>query len=78
MPDLLIFRKQSDGPRAQNIIRRFAERTGLDPDQHDGSVIFDLGPDDHQIEVVRTLTEIDPEWPEHLSLGDPAAEPGGD
>lgn len=78
MPDLLVLVKQSEGPRAENIIRRFAERTGLEPEQDGGSVTFLLRPEDHQIEVVRTLTEIDPEWAEHLALRDPAAEPSSD
>lgn len=78
MPDLLILRELNGGPRAENIIRRFCERTGLEPEQHEDSAMFELGPEDHQLDVVRTLTEIDPEWAEHLSLGDPAAEPSSD
>lgn len=78
MPDLLILRQHNEGARAANIIRRFGERTGLEPDQRGGTATFHLGPEDHQIEVVRTLTEIDPDWAEHVSLGDPAAEPSNE
>jgi hypothetical protein len=39
--------------------------------------VFELGPEDHSVHVVRTLTEIDPEWAVHVALGDPGAAPEG-
>ena len=78
MSDQLVLVKHSEDARSENIVRRFAERTGLTAESHDGTVVFPLGPDDHRIDIVQTLTEIDPEWGEHLSLGDPGAQPSGD
>lgn len=68
---------RGDGDRAQEIIRSFQERTGLAGERTDARAVFELGPEDHSVEVIRTLTEIDPEWSEHVALGDPGAQPAG-
>ena len=72
MADRLILRPQGDPAEAQRIIDAFAERTGLAPEPSAaGGTEFALGSDDHAIKVVQTLTEVAPDWAEHLELGDP-------
>jgi hypothetical protein len=62
----------SDGERGRSIIAAFADRTGLEAhDLPDGGAEFMLGPGDHEVHLVHTLTEIDPRWTDHLALGDP-------
>jgi hypothetical protein len=73
--DQLVLEERGDSGRAQEIIRAFAERTRLSAETEGRRSVFTLGPDAHSVEVVQTLTEIDPEWTEHLALGDPGAEP---
>jgi hypothetical protein len=73
--DQLILFTRGDLSRAQQIVRAFAERTGLTPSEVAGGVSFALGPDDHRIQVVQVLTDIDAGWSAHLSLGDPQSEP---
>ena len=75
--DQLILQSRGDGARAQEIIQAFGERTGLAAARDGERTVFELGPDDHSVPVVQTLTEIDPEWAEHVALGDPGAAPDG-
>lgn len=75
MSDRIVLVPHGDGAEAQSIIDAFADRTGLEPDELTEGVEFLLGPDDHGIEVVATLNEIDPGWTDHLALGDPGADP---
>jgi hypothetical protein len=75
MADRLILLSRGDEQRSRQIIDAFQERTGLSAQQEDDRAVFELSPDDHRIEVVQTLTEIDPEWGQHVALGDPGAEP---
>jgi len=75
MSDQLVLLTQGDEERSRQIIDAFAQKTGLSANRRPDGVAFELGPDDHRIEVVRTLTEIDSGWSEHVALGDPGAEP---
>ena len=72
MADTVTLIRKSDDPAADDIIEAFAERTGLDhEDTEDGEgVIFDVS-DDHELQVVQTLTDIDPDWTDHLEVGQP-------
>lgn len=55
------------------ILDRFEERTGLESQPIDGDARqYPLEGDDHQVEVVGTLTDIDEDWSEHLALQDPS------
>jgi len=74
MADRIVLLSRGDETRAQEIIDSFAEQTGLEPTEIDGGAEFPLGPDDHDVDVVETLNEIDDSWPDHLELGDPAGE----
>ncbi|HYF28049.1 MAG TPA: hypothetical protein VD931_20060 [Baekduia sp.] len=76
MASTITLQPRTDAPdphAAAAIIARFGEETGLEgEDTPEGGRIFDVD-DDHEIEVVQTLDEIDPDWPEHIALEDPAA-----
>ena len=75
MADQLVLVRREREPRAEEIIQSFARRTGLKPQDRQASVVFELGPEDHRIDIVQTLTQIDSQWSEYLALGDPAADP---
>ncbi len=63
-----------DGSRFEEIVDEFSSRTGLEFSELDGGgARFPLAGEDHAVPVVQTLTDIDPDWSEHLALGDPAA-----
>jgi hypothetical protein len=73
MADRLIFLPQGDPEAARRIVDAFAEQTGLTPQPSaEGGTEFALGSEDHQIKVVQTLTGIDPDWSDHVALGDPS------
>ena len=73
MADRLILVPRGDAAEAQRIIDAFGERTGLaGAPAAGGGTEFPLGPEDHGIKVVETLTAIADDWPEHVALGDPA------
>lgn len=73
MADRIILLGDEDSTEARHIIDRFAEETGIEPTEDGGTWTFELSADDHDIDVTQTLNEIDPDWPERLELGDPAA-----
>jgi hypothetical protein len=43
----------------------------LQPHEIPGGAEFPLEGKDHEIEVVQTLTGIDPSWTDHVALGSP-------
>jgi hypothetical protein len=62
--------KDDDGER---ILDEFEQQTDLAPD-NSGSAerrVYALEGEDHQIEIVETLTDIDPEWSQHIALEQP-------
>jgi hypothetical protein len=63
-----------DEDRFEQIIGEFAARTGLESSPVEGGgARFPVAGVEHAVPVVQTLSEIDPDWSEHLALGDPAA-----
>lgn len=76
MADRIVLLTLGDAATARHIIDEFAQRTGLRPQDVDGGAAFPLEGDDHQVQVVQTLTEIDPQWTDHLMVGDPEGAPG--
>jgi hypothetical protein len=54
---------------AERILDEFEERTGLEPElsDDDDRRVYPLSGDDHQVDVVQTLTDIDEDWAEHLA-----------
>jgi hypothetical protein len=58
---------------AQRILDAFEQRTGLEAeDASDGARVYPIEGDEHQIDVVQTLTDIDEDWTDHIAVGDPA------
>jgi hypothetical protein len=62
--------QDDDGER---ILAEFEDRTGLEPELADDDArIYDVEGDEHRLEIVETLDDIDDAWTEHVSLGSPA------
>jgi hypothetical protein len=71
MADTLILIPQDD--EAERILDEFEDQTGLQPDQGDDDArVYALEGEDHRVEVVQALTDIDEDWSEHVTLGSPA------
>jgi hypothetical protein len=71
MADTIILIPKDDD--AERILAEFEERTGLEPETGDDDErIYPIEGDDHRIEIVETLDDIDTEWPKHVALGSPA------
>ncbi len=70
MADQIILTKLDD--EADRILDAFADETGLEREDHADHAHFPIEADDHDIDVVQTLTDIDEDWTEHVGLGDPA------
>jgi hypothetical protein len=68
---LTLIPQDDDG---EKILDEFEVRTGLEPEQtgDDDERIYPLEGEDHRIEIVETLDDIDTEWTHHVSLGSPA------
>ncbi len=63
-----------DPAEADRLMAAFADKTGLPYDQTDEGRVFEIdSPDQHQIDLVATLDEIDGGWPKHLALELPDA-----
>jgi hypothetical protein len=58
--------------QAEPVVHAFAERTGLTPTTAGDAWIFDVDGQEHGLNVVQTLTDIDPSWTDHVGLQDPA------
>jgi|tagenome__1003787_1003787.scaffolds.fasta_scaffold20667534_2 hypothetical protein len=54
------------------IVERFAEATGLEAEAEGDAQVFEVEGTEHEIPIVQTLDDIDPDWPEHVELGEPA------
>jgi hypothetical protein len=55
-------------PEGDRILDAFEERTGLESEKPDDQTrVYPLEGDDHRVDVVQTLTEIDARWSDHLS-----------
>jgi hypothetical protein len=61
------------GDRADAIVGRFADETGLTPERRDEDWVFPVSGDEHEIKVVQTLTGIDEHWSDHVGFREPDA-----
>jgi hypothetical protein len=63
--------KDDDGER---ILDEFEEQTELTASEGEDEArrVYAIEGDDHEIEVVQTLTDIDPEWSDHVAVEMPA------
>lgn len=68
MADQIIIQKLGGSPQADEILDEFERRTGLQADVQDDGRIYELHDDEHRTRVVRTLTEIEPAWTDHLGF----------
>jgi hypothetical protein len=60
-------------PDADRILDAFEEQTGLEAEESDEETrVYPLEGEDHQIEIVQTLTDIDEGWTDHLTVQAPA------
>jgi hypothetical protein len=71
MAGQVILLREGDPQHADEIIGAFAEQTGLQAREIDGGASFLIKGSEHAINVIQTLDEIDPDWTEHVALGDP-------
>jgi hypothetical protein len=56
-----------DHAEADRILDAFEERTGLEPEESvDDTRVYPLEGEDHKVDVVQTLTDIDEHWPRYL------------
>jgi hypothetical protein len=59
----------NDTDDAARILDAFEERTGLHAEQPDAQRrVYPLEGEDHSVKVVQTLTEIDADWTDHLTV----------
>jgi hypothetical protein len=62
--------KDDDGER---ILDEFEQQTDLAAEEDGGEArVYPLDGEDHQIEIIDTLNDIDPEWTQHIALEMPA------
>jgi hypothetical protein len=66
---IILISQDDDGER---ILDQFEERTGLEAEKGDDDErIYPIEGDDHRIEIVETLDDIDTDWTKHVALGQP-------
>jgi hypothetical protein len=62
--------QDDDGER---ILDEFEQRTGLEAEVGDEDErIYPIEGEEHRIEIVDTLDDIDTDWTKHVALGSPA------
>ncbi|MEA2276525.1 MAG: hypothetical protein QOC78_1485 [Solirubrobacteraceae bacterium] len=66
MPNVVVLRKR--GPRADEILDAFEERTRLAARDGDEARIFTLAGAGHEVDVEGQLDAVDPAWAEHVEL----------
>jgi len=71
MADHICLLKLGDSTQAERIMDRFEQRTGLTAEQTTGGRMYALAAEEHEVDVVQTLTMIDEDWTDHLALQDP-------
>ncbi|HET6509832.1 MAG TPA: hypothetical protein VFG42_23765 [Baekduia sp.] len=72
MADSITFLAKDD--EGQRILDELEQQTDLRAEAGDegDTRVYPLEDEEHRIEIVQTLTDIDPEWSEHLALQMPA------
>lgn len=70
----LLLSDDGDPAEADRLMAAFTDKTRLPYDETDDGRIFEIqSSDQHQIDFVATLDEIDGGWPKHLALELPDA-----
>jgi hypothetical protein len=73
MADTITFLPKDD--EGERILDEFEQQTDLEAEagaDGDAARVYPLEGSDHQTEIVQTLTDIDPEWTQHIALEMPA------
>jgi hypothetical protein len=72
MADTITLLPQDDD--GERILDEFEQQTGLEPEDATAGEarVYPLEGEDHQTEVVQTLTDIDADWSQHIALEMPA------
>jgi hypothetical protein len=74
MADTITFLPKDD--EGERILDEFEQQTDLETEagEEDGAAarVYSLEGSDHRVEIVQTLTDINPEWSEHIALEMPA------
>lgn len=68
MADRIILQKLDGSAEAERILDEFEQRTGLQPDVQADGRSYELHGDDHRTQIVRTLTDIEAKWTDHLGF----------
>jgi hypothetical protein len=68
MADLLILRVLDGSSDGERILDEFEQRTELRGEAVGGERRYEIDAEHHRTRVVRTLTEIDPAWTDHLGF----------
>jgi hypothetical protein len=72
MADTITFLPKDD--EGERILDEFEQQTDLEatPGTDESARAYALEGEDHRVEIVQTLTDIDPEWSRHIALEMPA------
>ncbi|MCW2983270.1 MAG: hypothetical protein JWR63_840 [Conexibacter sp.] len=71
MANTITFLAQDDD--GERILDEFEQQTDLVPEEGGGAErVYALEGDDHRIEIIQTLDDIDTTWPQHIALESPA------
>ena len=68
MTHLVILHPLDGSSDADRILEEFERRTGLEPGERGADRYYELHDEDHRERIVRTLTEIDPRWTDHVGF----------
>ena len=71
MSDLIILTTVGDPDEAVRIMDAFEAETGLSGDVRGDERDYEIDGEDHRAKVVQTLTDVDPDWTDHVGLRDP-------
>lgn len=72
MADTITFLPKDDA--GERILDEFEQQTDLEASSggDESARAYALAGEDHRVEIVQTLTDIDPKWSEHIALEMPA------
>jgi len=72
MAELVILQTLGHSAQGERILDEFQRRTGLEPEVRDDGRYYELHEHDHRTRIVRTLTDIDAGWTDHIGFKLPA------
>lgn len=66
--DQIILQTLEGSAEADRILDEFERRTGLEGEARDDARYYELHGEEHRTRIVQTLTEIEPDWTDHLGF----------